>query len=309
MVKRKNIFTAADAEGNPVDLIGYTIAWTGMKREYNMMDVISAFKNNNLPVKHLEKGKERISFVLRALNKAKQDTLLREVEKTDTTIRYQFTKEYVDTMPDGTLYKAFRPEEFVVYDKVNDRLLAETPEKEKFLHELLRHCSETFTNSDVTRYIQALFNEASMIPLRGRGSMYFVPAKYTTLVHSVKSMFETIDPDGWFTLIEMPDLKFTKESVKSSFENEMASKLSDLKTEMEKLKSKEDGITPRIYRARMEEIGKWAKDLEMYTELTQYTLEDAKDIIKEASTMLTTFMEKGELPGDVPSETPTEEVA
>jgi len=110
-------------------------------------------------------------------------------------------------------------------------------------------------------------------------------------------MFDEIDKDGWFTLIEMPDLKFTKESVKSSFENEMGNRLEDLKKEMEKIKAtSEDGLSSRVYRARMEEIGRWAKDLEMYSELTQYTLDDTKETIKEASKMLTSFMENGEIP-------------
>lgn len=296
MVKRKNVFTAVDADNNPVDLIGYTIAWTSTKSEFNMLDVISAFKNNGLPTKCLEKGKERISFVLRALNKAKEGKLLRQVEETDTTVRYQFTSEYIAEDNAGRKYVGFKADEFVVYDKENDKILADTYEKEVMFRELLRHCSETFTNNDVTRYMQSLFNDAAMIPLRGRGSMYFVPAKFTTLVHAVKSMFDEIDKDGWFTLIEMPDLKFTKESVKTSFENDMGNRLEDLKKEMEKIKeTSEDGLSSRVYRARMEEIGRWAKDLEMYSELTQYTLDDAKETIKEASKMLTSFMENGEI--------------
>jgi methyl-accepting chemotaxis protein len=175
--------------------------------------------------------------------------------------------------------------------------------------DLLAHCSETFTNADITRYTQSLFNQTGMIPLRGRGSFYFVPAAYATLVHSVKSMFETIDKDGWFTLIEMPDLKGAKASVKASFENEMCDRLKNLKAEMQKIQDSKDSLTSRIYRARMEEIGRWAKDLEMYSELTQYTLDDAKETIKEASSMLTKFMETGNLGDEAPAGTPSENVA
>lgn len=298
MVQRKNIFSAKDADGKDVDLVGYAIAWTYTKSEFPMIDVVEAFKKNNLPTKCLEKGKERISFVLRALNKVKEGKLLRQVEETNDTIRYQFTSEYIAEDNTGKKYVGFKADEFVVYDKNNDKILADTYEKEVMFRELLAHCSETFTNADITRYTQSLFNEAKMIPLRGRGSFYFVPAMYSTLVNNVKNMFETIDPDGWFTLIEMPNMKNTKDSIKSSYENDMQDKLDHLKIELKKIQDSKDSLTPRLYRSRMDDIAAWAKDLEMYADLTSYTLDDAKSCIGEAMTMLNTFMETGNLPTD-----------
>lgn len=295
VTQRKFVHVAKNKAGDEIPLIGYTIAWSYSRAEFLHTDVIGAFQNHNLETSHLNKGKDRISAVLRALNKAKKDALLRQCDESPTTIRYQFTEEFFDEMPDGTRFKNFKLSEFIVYDKVNDKILADTTEKQEMLQELMNYCAERFTNSDVTRYTKKLFEKSGIISLRSRGGMYFVPAPHSQLVLNVMQMFMELDPKGEFTLIEMPDLTFTKESVKNNFDSDMKSRMEELQKKMELIKEKGETMTRTVYKNLIEEIGQWSKDVEMYAELTEYNLDSAKQMVKDSIAMVMKFNETGSI--------------
>jgi len=196
-------------------------------------------------------------------------------------------------MPDGTKFKAFKPMEFITYDKRADRCLAETPEKEAMLHELMVYCGERFTNADVTRYTKKIFEKCGIISLRSRGGSYFVPAKYDSLIINMMKAFLEIDPKGDFTMIEIADLEYSKESIKNNFESDLQEKMKFMKEKIDKVKTDGDKLSRTVYKNLIEEIATWSKDIEMYSELTEYTLDDAKQLVKESVVLVTNFMQSG----------------
>jgi hypothetical protein len=80
---------AVDANGNSLPIIGTAMAWKYSKSEYDQDKVIDIFRMNNLNTDHITKGAERIEAVKRAVKKAKDKGLLREIMPG----RYQLTEE------------------------------------------------------------------------------------------------------------------------------------------------------------------------------------------------------------------------
>jgi len=284
------VYRATDSEGNQIPVIGYQISWSFGRKEYNQQAVIDAHIRNNLPIDHLQKGQKRIVATKRALNKMKGDGLLREIESNDSFMRFQFCEEFIDSLPSGSTFKNLRVREIIKFE--NDRFSFEDSNGTSYTNDLkasdimrlVQHCSNVFTTADITRYTQKLFEHSSITRLKKDGGSYFVPAQHRELVENVKKMFDEIDPDGWFTLYEMVDTNFTKNAIKSSFESDLEQKVKTIRDYIAERKEKGLEMTRTVFSNFMkDDVAVMVGDLELYADLVQDQLADAKSLINEVT--------------------------
>lgn len=280
-------------DGSEIPVIGYAISLNFKAKEFNQLQTIDAFKKNNLDTSKITKGMTRICVVERALQKAKKGNLMNEigVDPNDSNITlYQITEK---VLSDSGTSLLFNPKEFISYYHKEDKVVAQTPETQSVLNELMVRCAEVFTNNDIFKYTMGLFNETGIVPLRDKGGVYFVPVEHRSLVENVQKMFCSVDPKGSFNIIELPDLKNSRQSVANSFEGDMATKLKTFKEKIELLKSNGTELSKTRLKGMMEEIATWSKDIEMYKDITQYTLSDCDDMMKEGNAVVQEFLSSG----------------
>lgn len=283
------IHNAKDSEGNNIPIVGFQIAWSFGDREYNQQRVIDLHIKNNLPIDHLQKGQKRIVATKRALNKMKGEGQLREIESTDRMMRFQFTEEFIDSLPSGSTFKNIRVREIVRYDCENDSFSFEDHEGKAYSNDpkamqimnLVQHCNSVFTTADITRYIQKLFDKSNIIKLRKDGGVYFVPAKYAELVTKVQKMFTEVDQKGYFSLIEIPDTVNVQRTVACSVESDIESRVNALREKWEARKAESKDMSRTVFKNDMSEIAVMAGDLELYTDLTKTQFDTAKSLLDE----------------------------
>lgn len=288
------IHKAQDSEGNALDVIGFIITWSFGKSEYNQVDVINAHIRNNLPIAHLQKGQKRIVATKRALKKMKGSGLLREIESNDAYMRFQFCEEFIDALPSGSTFKNLRIREIVRFNCDTEQFSFEDGEGKPFsndlkaaeIMQLVQFCSSVFTTSDITRYTQKLFEDAHFRKLREGGGVYFIPAQHANLVYSTQKMFDEIDQDGYFSVIEMPDTTNNKIAVKNAFKTDIETKREALFKRWEEIKKEGDKMSRTIFTNDMEAIAEMIGDVELYADLTQDQLTETREMLKEMSEAL-----------------------
>ena len=278
----KFVIESKDSSGNPVPVMGFILGWNYEKPEYDRNKVIDAWRINNLPTKLLEGACDRISAVGRALNKCKEKNLLREID----TNRYQMTETFETQLMSGANALGYKVKEIIVYDDVNETFTFEDADgrsysndlKAKDLLDKVTHCESVFTNADLTRYSKAAFKKTGFHALSKKGCFYFIPARFKDMVMSMKAAFEMTEPEGFFTLIDVPDTANSRMSVSDSAVDMFKGKLKAFRDKIAENKgnSKDGKVSRRQFGFCQKDIAELAGDIELIVECTQYDLNDAK---------------------------------
>lgn len=293
----KLVVEATDSNGNRLPIVGMAMAWSYSKSEYDQDKVIDAFRVNNLDTKHIETGAERIDAVKRAVKKAKDKNLLREISPG----KYQLTEETLNEMA-GVLEYSMK--EIIEYDDDNEEFLfidengnrRHDKQRSDELMKRVRHQECVFRNNDVTRYTKELFKNKGIVSLRSSGGLYFVPSKFASLVTDVRNAFNLLDPQGMFMLIEIPDTPNAAQSIAVSSLDMVKGKLEMMKVAIEKHKAErakkradgtlkkgkfEGDISGSKAETQLEEIAAVAGDVELLAECLGFELEDCNKVLKE----------------------------
>lgn len=294
MGNNRFIHKALDSDGQQIPIIGIQISWSFGEREYNQQAVIDAHLRHDLPIEHLQKGQKRIVATKRALQKMKGDGNLKEIESDSDIMRFQFTEDFIDSLPSGSTFKNLRIREIVRYTSATDSFSFEDAEGKPYsndpkaaqIHSLVQHCSSVFTTADITRYVQKLFEKSSIIRMRKDGGVYFVPAKHVALCEKVQRMFNDIDTRGYFSMIEIPDTQNVHKSVAVSFENDIESKIAELREKWNARKEENKDMSRTVFSNDMKEIAEMAGNLEIYSDILKNQFDDAKELIEEVTTEL-----------------------
>jgi hypothetical protein len=296
------VFAAQDDAGNGINLIGASLAWKYATSEFRTADVISAWESVGFDVTGLRKNIGRRDDVKRALNKMKNDALLREVSSSPSSVRYQFTEQVKTILENGKLAISFQAKEFIVYDLQNDSFFFEdsagnfssNPERENALKELIDYCALTFTNSQVSIFTKKLLEKECRQIGISRG-VYFVPARSLETVYKLEKVFEKIDPAGTFVLTEIPDMSRAKKAVAKSGQEIIAERAKSVVAKINEIVSGKNELTRTVKKNAKDELDTLVFDTKILMECTQNSMADSRFQIDAARVML----EAGDMNGNV----------
>lgn len=293
------IINATDRQGNQLPTLGMAMAWSYSKSEYDQDKVIDAFRVNKLPTQHIEEGAERLDAVKRAVRKAKEKNILREISPG----MYQLTEETRNEMAGQTVLEysmkeiieyVEEDEEFVFIDENGLRHHDKVRSDE--LMKRVRHAECVFLVRDVTRYTKELFKNKGIVSLRSSGGLYFVPAKFADLVNDVHAMFQMIDPNAMFMKIEIPDTPNAATAISVSAVDMVKTKVAKLKETIEAHKKEraakradgtlkkgkfENDLSNAKGATNLEECAGLAGDVELLAECLGFELDDCKQVVAD----------------------------
>lgn len=232
------------------------------------------------------------SALIRALRSMEEGKLIRRVKEDGIYIVFQFTAEQLVQSGDGENPRLeYNAEVTVTVDKEayamfakdengfiksishvtnpNTGLEAQNADQIKVaISNAFDREKDTYKSSDVTRYIQQIFEDsADIISLRPQGSIYFVPAGFQSIVYSVKQLVEYIGGMCTFETFPVPDVKDARKTIGDSFAEEVAETLSKMDEEIKKANEGGKDITEKWVSTRQERIIKLKNRIDMYAEV------------------------------------------
>jgi len=111
--------------------------------------------------------------------------IIRKLSENGAEMKFQFTAESRD---ESLARLAYNYEAAVTLDKVTGKVTcAESPELEAKAQKLVNDAADVRSPADITRMVQTLFDrEADLFPVREKGGVYFVPAKFEPFLEKVE---------------------------------------------------------------------------------------------------------------------------
>lgn len=184
-------------EIDPNGLIGEIVsAESPQKIPHSIL--VQEMLNNNLNAS-LAKDMAPKNALKRALHEMDEGRVIRKVEETATTIRFQFTKEVAAA--NGFVYN---PEDFLTMDKVSGKCYAAQDQQLAVLADkLVAEKMGMRTSADVARIFMKTFESTNGIyPVRRAGGCYFVPIASQDLIERFEKFMEAIG--GSLRRIQIP---------------------------------------------------------------------------------------------------------
>lgn len=179
--------------------------------------------------------KEALASVRGVVNKVSEDA---------DRITYQLDEAYVKKEK-----LAFEYQGQFWFSKQDEKIGADTPELRERAETLFADALDLYTPSDITRLVQRMFTRHRGIQsVRRNGGVYFVPNSQAGLVKQVQDFCKRMRM-RWIIYPTNADGGM-KEAVLERMAERIKSELNTMKAEYEK--KGEDGMTPRIARARVE---------------------------------------------------------
>ena len=216
------------------------------------------------------------STFIRCLNALEDQRIIRKVKEDEGRLIYQFTAEKLAGTDDAPVLE-YTPETVVEIDKeafwvegnFADALTKCDEKLRVVLIEMFEKERNTYRSSDITRYVQKIFNDlADIVSLREQGSVYFVPATYQQLVLQVSQVLNEI-PKGSARLeyIPVPDVKSAREMIGNGVEAEVAAVFSKMQDEITQMLGGSGEITDKWVEHRKAKIEAIKVRLDRYAEV------------------------------------------
>ena len=213
------------------------------------------------------------SAYLRALKSMEEQRLVRLVEETSLRSLYQFTQEVrIGQKEEAEL--EYNKEAMITIDKVgysvhhdfSKAISCANSDIKNRVVELFEIEKKTFRSSDITRILQSIFTkQAEILPLREQGSIYFVPAFYSGLVESVKTLAGLI-PGILFKTIPMPDVSDSRNMLKDAVEDSIGFDFNKLEKELETI---DESTNPEWVSGRLDKLDKLKKRINNYASVLE----------------------------------------
>jgi len=179
--------TPLNAEGK-VDLLGTIVYWDSFPKAEDVGHVQSALKESGLPVECARSKRDRDAFI-RAVRKAEKEKLVRRLGEKPDAIVFQFTEEYLTANRLDYQYAAQ-----VRFDKKSGNITSDSTQVLVKVQDLFRYSAANYEKRDLTAIVQRLFKKvADLLPLRAKGAVYFVPARYMAEVERIGQFMARFD--------------------------------------------------------------------------------------------------------------------
>jgi hypothetical protein len=134
-----------------------------------------------------------------------------------------------------------------------------------------------------------LERESMLISLRKSGGVYVVPAKDHDLIEKVRKLFDKIDPNGDFNVIEIPDMSGAKTAIANGFQRGVADVCREIEERLTKMKEAGDEMSKTIRKNLFEEIVVLQKELELMRDITEYDLQSSEDLMKNCNDLIANY--------------------
>lgn len=276
MSSAQSIIGQLKTQAGDIPVLGSVVFW-------NVRDVEVTrdwFKNHLNQVgldgeKYAKEHNYRSTFI-RCLRALEERRIIRKVEEDADRLIYQFTSE-VRAGDDANPHLEYTPETIVEIDKdtywtlgdFNEALVKCDDRFRPTLVEMFNKEKSIYRSSDITRYVQSIFNDqADIVSLRPQGSVYFVPAPFQNVVTQVAQVLAAV-PVGTATLehIPVPDVETSRHMVKTGVEAEIAEVFAGMEDDIKKMQAKNGEITEKWVEFRRDRINQIKKRLELYQEV------------------------------------------
>jgi len=214
----------------------------------------------------------------RACRELEDGRIIRQVNETDTTIRFQFTREYLDKSLGEFEYSK---ECELDLNKANGMIYCSDYGLEQEAARLLSEKLAVRTASDVSRIIQTLFkNNGDLFPLRDQGGVYFVPQEHIALVECVEILMLAIG--GKIKRFELASSVHASQSVAVSIRDTLHGLIADYGVYASQI----DNESPKQVETASKRIMEIRTKLEAYRGLLQSFDQEIEDAIDEVTTDL-----------------------
>jgi hypothetical protein len=275
------------------EILGYLVWWNIREVKLTRDQFIAALKAAGLPEKYAREHNYRATL-LRAIKDMEETGLVRPVKEDPINMIFQFTAELPSEDPTNP-HLTYKPMVVVNIDKEayvmfagdaggEDSALAksicgitnpQTGEPHEKAEEIKQQIinafnanKATYKSSDLTRYIQRILEDnADIISLRPQGAIYFVPATYQSVVHSVNTLVNTLGYGCTFEYAPIPNVDSAQKMVGDSFEAEVLDLFKNMDEEVKDMKESKKPISEKWVDTRLDRIKKIQKRIDMYAEV------------------------------------------
>jgi len=214
------------------------------------------------------------STFIRCLKGMEEKRIIRPVKEDQDRMIYQFTAETL--VEDGdTPHLEYTQELQVEIDKsiyfaeleFGQALKCDSSIRQQLI-EAFNEERESYNSSDITRYVQKIFNEeADIVSLRPQGAVYFVPAEYESIVTKVGQAMEAIPGDAQFDFFPVPDVKSARTMVGRGVNSEIAAEFAKMDREIQEVKAGTKEVTDKWVEHRKEVVQELKARIQMYSDV------------------------------------------
>lgn len=232
----------------------------------------------------------------RAARDMTEGRIIRKVEEDDTTIKFQFTKEFLDKQHSEIDYTK---ETAAYLDKSTGQVTASDQVIASLCNSLVKAHMAKRQSQDVTRLVQKIFltQGGDLAALRDAGGVYFVPAHFYKLQQRTKRFLAAIG--GRLNEFSLETESDTQASVAQGMAEYLNGLVVDFRNSCQNLSP--DSRSFLQFR-RMKEIGELRDKLEMHKDLLGGFVRSIESEIEQAENHLL-----AKLSGSAPSGSPVAE--
>jgi hypothetical protein len=225
---KRALFATLNEAGKSYDILGYTVWWNIRDVEITQDQFAALLRQAGIDEKYAREHIYRSAFI-RALHNLEEKRIIRRVDETGSLLTYQFTAEQVVTT-DGEKSLEYDKETVIIVDKdvyrrTGDFKKALVQGRDDIKQKVLTFFEQEKTkyySSDITRYIQKIFQDrADFVNLRPQGCVYFVPARYSEVVQSIKRMVEQLNKLCSLEAMPIVNVESSREVIGGAFTLEM----------------------------------------------------------------------------------------
>lgn len=267
----------------PLGTLGEIVSWRAPS-EVRFVDLQKAMQASGIDEKLLRDMLPRHAFS-RAARKLSDGRIIRRVEENDTTLKFQFTKEYLS----GGRYE-YALETHLELDKATGAVSCGDTSVGAMAKTLLDNEMAVRKSSDVTRLIQRTFdqNKGDLIPIREQGGVYFVPESHVGLAESVETLLRSIG--GALRRFSVSaDGASTSKSVAESMNEHFQSMLEEFRKSCDEIVAGE--VSPTVQKRRTERVQELRAKLSAYKDILQDYAESIEKGIDAADAELVAKIE------------------
>lgn len=228
-INKRALFATLNEAGKSYDILGYTVWWNIRDVSITQDQFAKLLRQADIDEKYAREHNYRSSFI-RALHNLEEKRIIRRVDETGSLLTYQFTAEQQVVASSGAKSLEYDKETVIVVDKDVYRRTADFKKalvqgrddiKQKVLT-LFEQEKTKYYSSDITRYIQKIFQDrADFVNLRPQGCVYFVPARYSEVVQSIKRMVEQLNSFCSLEAMPIVNVEGSREVIGGAFTLEM----------------------------------------------------------------------------------------
>jgi len=279
-------------DGNTIEMLGVVFQYSLMKKFFKIEDVKAVWNKHGLPEKFLGEISREDSFK-RAIKFGRKAAGSKHVRYEEVKNGDEKSYQYFEVMSNGESLE-FDLKGNVKWDRANDNVRCDDPLVESIVKERMEFCRQHFTGADLLRYFKQCCKGVGSCPTRANGGSYFISAYGAIIAYTLEKVVKELDPEAWFSLMELPKTMHTKETVKVAYVDNLQSRLKVLRKKWLKFLKEGKKLTSRIFKNGLEDIQQEMGEMEIIADTTGYDLAEAKELTRKNNEALQFLMMRGD---------------